>query len=322
MELKGYTTVQGYECLNSCIVNFLRYEGYNIKSYDVLVIGSGLHITYNGQNGIPQISTSIFDSGFRFLERTGIFFEFHNGRGEEDFSFLQQQFLKKKRIILRVNSTKLSYNKVFHQEGVIQHFVNLTGISKDCSKIKISDGCAPAYQESIYEGWIYMDDFIAAWSEMKFGYIVLDFYNSKQFALEIYNSKRVFYNEMRENSGKFANKMMSKGIFAIKTFRKKVRNSLIDPSCFSIEETSYLICQKIQIGGILPLRKMMYLYFLEREKNGEMAENYKEIVAAWEKLSLLLIKFSVTQRKSDVTKIDEVMDNIWEKEERCMKKYS
>ncbi len=118
MELENYKTVQGYECLNSCIVNFLRNEGYPVNLYDVLIIGEGLEIIYSRQRGFPEIQTSIYGANFRYLEKTRISYSCKNYHGKNPGEFFRKQFLANKRMILRVDAQKLIYNKAFHQKKV------------------------------------------------------------------------------------------------------------------------------------------------------------------------------------------------------------
>lgn len=310
MELKNYRTIQGYECLNSCIVNFLKNEGYTVNMYDVLIIGKGLDITYSQKKGFPEIQTSIYEANFRYMNKIGISYSCRRYCGKNQREFLRKQFLKNKRMILRVDAQKLIYNKAFHQKESIPHFVNLIGISDNLKFVKISDGCAPAYQDSIFEDWVDIEKIEYAWNEMGLEYIELDLEDSQKGKTDIYKTKDIFSDYKKNDKRRLVNRLCCKNFYAIKKFQKKVIQCVRENEVFSNAEIVYYICQSIKINGILSLKKILYQYFLNVEKDEYCIEKSKTQVELWEQLSFLLIKVLVSRREDEIRRIEEILLEI------------
>ena len=310
MELENYKTVQGYECLNSCIVNFLRNEGYPVNLYDVLIIGEGLEIIYSRQRGFPEIQTSIYGANFRYLEKTRISYSCKNYHGKNPGEFFRKQFLANKRMILRVDAQKLIYNKAFHQEESIPHFVNLIGISDDLKLVKIGDGCAPAYQDSIFEDWMEIEALGYAWGEMGCEYIEFDLKDSPKWKIDKYKTKDIFSNYRKKDSQRFTNRFFRKDVYAIETFQRVLICSLQKNKELSNGEIGYYICQSIKINGILPLKKILYQYYLDVEKDKQCIKNTKILVELSEQFSFLLIKLLVSGKADVIQRVEEVLSEI------------
>ena len=310
MELENYKTVQGYECLNSCIVNFLQNEGYPVNLYDVLIIGEGLDIFYSQQKGFPEIQTSIYGANFRYMEKTGISYSYKKYRGKNPGEFFRKQFLANKRMILRVDAQKLIYNKAFRQEESIPHFVNLIGISDDLKLVKISDGCAPAYQDSIFEDWMEIEALGYAWVEMGLEYIEFDLKDSRKWKIDKYKTKDMFSNYRKKDNRRLVNRLFRKDVYAIESFQREIIRSFRKNKEFSNGEIAYYTCQSIKINGILPLKKILYQYYLDVEKDEHFIENSKTLVELWEQLSFLLIKVLVSRKADVIQRVEEVLAEI------------
>lgn len=310
MELENYKTVQGYECLNSCIVNFIQNEGYPVNLYDVLIIGEGLEIIYSQQKGFPEIQTSIYEANFRYLEKIGISYNYKKYREKNPGDFFRKQFLANKRMTLRVDAKKLIYNKAFHQEESISHFVNLIGVSDDLKLVKISDGCAPAYQDSIFEDWMEIEALGYAWVEMGLEYIEFDLKDSRKWKIDKYRTKDIFSNYRKKDNRRFINRILRKDIYAIESFQREMNRSLRKNREFFDGEIAYYTCQSIKINGILPLKKILYQYYLEVEKDERFIQNSKALVELWEQLSFLLIKVLVSRKTDVIQRVEEVLSEI------------
>ncbi|MBS4932117.1 hypothetical protein [Jutongia sp.] len=310
MELKNYRTIQGYECLNSCVVNLLQNEGYPVNLYDVLIIGDGLDIIYSQQKGFPEIQTSIYGANFRYMDKIGISYSCKKYCNKNLGEFLKKQFSENRRMILRVDAQKLIYNKAFHQEASIPHFVNLIGISDNLDLVKIGDGCAPAYQDCIFEDWIDIEEIEYAWSEMGHEYIEFDLKDSQNWKIAKYKTRDVFSDYKKKNKLRLANRLFRKNIYAIEFFRKEIIRSVRQNEEFFDGEIAYYICQSIKINGILPLKKILYQYYLNVEKDEYFIEKCKTQVELWEQLSFLLIKVLVSRREDVIQKIEEILSEI------------
>lgn len=319
MELEGYHIMQGQECLSSCITNFLCYEGYELHSYDIPIIGNGLGMKYSDLNGIPGIHTFIYESSFRFLDRCGLDYQCGNLDPADAISFLRGNLAQGNRMVLRVNASRLPYNKAFQRGNVVQHFINFIGITEDGSAIKISDGCAPTYQESVFEDWIKTEDLISAWADLKFGYLLLPFAADQDICFKHYDIHRLFYREMKRNKPTFANKLAGRGVCAISYFQHKLAQKLKDPQPLSQDEVAYAICNDIRIGGMLALKKLLYLYLADTIEDQEFVNRYKKGVELWDAASLLLIKFAVSKSERDLVSIQNIFEQIYELECFCFK---
>ena len=202
---------------------------------------------------------------------------------------------------------------------MVQHFINLIGISEDGTKIKISDGCAPTYQESVFEDWINTDDLIGAWSDMGFGYLWLDFAAGQDICVEQYDRNSLFYREMKRNALTFGNKLTGKGICAIPLFQKKLELKLKTPQLLPRDEMAYAICNCIRIGGMLSLKKILSFYFADNAEDKELLNSYKKSVELWDTVSLLLIKLAVSKSEGDFVGIQNIFQEIYELECFCSK---
>lgn len=319
MELEGYRTIQGYECLSSCIMNFFCYEGYDLRPYDIPMIGNGFGMRYLEVNGIPEIHTDIYESNFCFLDRCGLVYQLGTLDASDAVLFLKQNFAENRRIVLRVNSCGLFYNKAFHGGTVVPHFINLIGISEDGSEIKISDGCAPTYQESVFEDWINTDDLIDVWSDMEFGYLWLDFATDQGICVQQYDRKHLFYQGMKRNALTFGNQLTGRGICAIPRFQKKLECKLKNTEQLPQAEMAYAICNRIRIGGMLSLKKILSFYFMDNVEDAELLNGYKKSVELWDTVSLLFIKFAVSKSERNFVGIQNVFQEIYELECFCSK---
>lgn len=202
---------------------------------------------------------------------------------------------------------------------MVPHFINLIGISEDGSKIKISDGCAPTYQESVFEDWINTDDLIDVWSDMEFGYLWLDFATDQGICVQPYDRKHLFYQGMKRNALTFGNQLTGRGICAIPRFQKKLECKLKNTEQLPQAEMAYAICNRIRIGGMLSLKKILSFYFVDNVEDAKLLNHYKKSVELWDTVSLLFIKFAVSKSERNFVGIQNVFQEIYELECFCSK---
>ncbi len=67
--------------------------------------------------------------------------------------FLINSVNKRERIIIRVSSSFLPYNRLFNKSELISHYINVIDYDAKTNVFIISDGCPPSNEINTYQKW-------------------------------------------------------------------------------------------------------------------------------------------------------------------------
>lgn len=306
---KAYKTLQGYECLSSCIGNYLMYDGININASDIFFLGNGFNITYNINEKI--IKTDMYEANFKFMNLFGVKYEQKSFTDRiSAIEFLKKSVLCEKKVIIKVSSSFIKYNRVFSQSNNSPHYINVIGIKQD--EVYISDGFVPTRIASVYEGWISLDQIVSAWEAMEYRCLILNF------------DKINFDKNMIENNIKFK---IQKGIksyldggiysdfcYGVTAARKLLSelNELILKDNFY--ESVVFMNYQLRVYGFLSSKNMILAKIRDFGLSANVCEGYENVINMWEKVLLLLIKVGISKKLDTLDELISTVDDCIENE--------
>lgn len=160
----NYITYQGYECLNACLVNYLRFMNCRISGSDIFFIGDGSGFIYkkNEEENRRIVATRQYEANYDFCRKVGIDYSIHSVKGESKEAALEVMTQQKKCVIIQTSTLFLTYNPIF-LKGEGFHFLNVLHVDRKSGMMYVSDGYVPTVRPSIYEGWVPTADIMSGW---------------------------------------------------------------------------------------------------------------------------------------------------------------
>ena len=303
MKVEKYQTYKGIECLNSCIYNYIFNKGFDISRSDIFFLGQGLDITYTGHPGDKMIYSRQYESNYAFMREfmpdtvcdniigksTGYMSEFlrKNVSDNEGIS-------DNKNMIIQVSSTRLPYNKVFSENDIISHFINVLKYDGINRMYYISDGCPPVMTDMVWEDWISEDALLDNWESMGGKYIILNFNNNKLDTIknksaEEFKSQLKAYLRGKNILIKSRYKGYKSAITLFKDMLPLFENNVLD-----INQLVININRQFKINGFLQAKE----FILDKAKalniEGKICEEYTDIINEWNKQMMLFIKAGIS----------------------------
>lgn len=303
---------QGIECLNSCIFNWLRQDFIQIKMSDIFFLGQGLNMHYTGSYGSHMIYTEQYKANIRFVKKyaeNSIWDNCVEEENDKKKEFLIDLIKRYSRVIIRVSSSNLPYNKRFVNDKVISHYIMITGYEN--GSFKVHDGCPPAMDIEIYEGEISEKDLISNWEIMNCEYLVLQ-YKKETFANERIRKKVI--NSRNTQIRKYLNKniLFSGGRYSgNRCFVSLLEDmeEIFKHNTFEIKEIVAECNRQLKIEGF----EQSKLFILDsisnndagKENGKSVVEKYEKIVHRWNKLILTFLKAGI---KKDYMLFSQVLE--------------
>jgi hypothetical protein len=316
---EGYQTIQGYECLNSCISNYLNFANIPISGSDIFFLGNGFATDYRKRNGEKQLRTKVYEANYTFLDKFYIPYthDYFYGKDREK-DFLKQQMEEKGYISLRVVSRDMTYHPLFKQAQNAPHFINVIGYNEKTSQFYISDGSIPAYQPDKFEGWVDEEEVLDGWFGANLEYVILHLDESWNKELSWKGLSRIAtelaicdYLEFKK----------SRGIFSKTAYgRRAVKELFIDvarkfeSSGDGFREYALRLNYQWKVYGFLSARRYLLQKMEEIGISETLTKPYGEVITEWSNIGLALIKLSVAKKAGLMEKTIEKAEATSEKE--------
>ncbi len=295
---KSYNTVQSFDCINACVLNYLQYYNKPILGSDIFFVGGGFAISYE-KNQKLYIGSKVYKTNFVFLDKMNIKYERDNSQdGNSALKLIEHCIKNEKCICIRVASEVLEHSPVFKQTEGSSHYINIIGKNEINSRFYISDGYVPTYNPSIFEGWADCKEIMEAWNRMDYEYIVFDIDNIK---IDISNIQRMAHKNLKLNLinylypndtncncklfGEYAVKILFQDIQAMFESRD-ISNIIMD------------INYQLKIFGFLTSKKFILEKIRKTFMDSGLCMDYDEIINRWNKLCLLLVKAGLSKDKA------------------------
>lgn len=310
---ENFKPMQGYECLNSCLTNYLNIWGIHVDPSIIYFCGEGFNIKFIKSNNLHIITTS-HKSNFDFMRKYGITFDKIKENSEKSKSQLIRMLEDNHSISLKVLSSSLNYNRVFSQNDSI-HFINAIGISSDKNKVFVVDGYVPTLKPSTFSGWVDIDDIVQAWSRAEGEYI--EFQKPEMMNLEVIYSD--YISALKNQLGSYISKTgSSDGLFYGYLALIELFHELTNCPSKQMAEVTRDINYQIRIQGVIASR-----YFIKRAvnlilNNAEMCEKIDGFIEKWNSISLMLIKASFSGKRDYLKIIYEKVEKVLYDENRLI----
>lgn len=292
---KEYHTIQGHECLSSCISNYFYNNGLALTGSDIFFLGDGFHITYQNNDNMV-IGADLYNANYTFCDRYHVTIQHEKCLSKESAkNLLKQSILEERKICIKVSSECLKYNKVFKQASGSPHFINVIGIKEQ--ELYISDGYVPTYVPSAFEGWVFAEHIMEAWKRMQYEYVILDD-NFDNLSAELLESE--VKNKIQFGIYEYLNESMVEGELYIG--EKAVLHLLEDLEKVFDENKEvgklvYNINYQLKIYGFITSKQMLLekLIFMKYDETNLL--EYQIVIDGWNKLCLLLLKAGLSGKK-------------------------
>jgi len=290
----GYDTIQGYECLNSCITNYFNYYRIPVLGSDIFFGGKGFEISYR-LIPKPTIGSRLYESNFKFMEKMMISYEHSKCKNNIDaICFLEKCIINEICVAIKVSTEYLEYNSVFKQTQGSQHYLNVIGIDNEKIKFYISDGYVPTYRPTVFQGWVDASRIMLSWSSMSYEYVIVPISDVHINIPAIKNITNInvrcgIENYLATNSHQdivYGESSILKLIEDLKLrFEKSndLRKAIID------------INYQLKIYGFITSKIYLYEYMINI-KVGNLSEKYLAIIERWNKICLFLLKVGFAQK--------------------------
>lgn len=307
----NYNTQKGIECLSSCIYNKLYNDGINIRKSDIFFAGNGFELHYTGKFESRMIYSKQYESNYKFIK---LFMgksradNYHSNAFENMRDFLIKQTEENGEVIIRVSSSWLPYNKVFHDDKAISHYINV--LDYETGRFVISDGCPPVTGNEIYFGTIEENVLIDNWKNMNGEYFIIKY-------------DRQSLSDVSEYAGSVLKKQLLR---YLKCDYNPIRKKYNGYKCFltmledmqplfdnEVAELGKIVLecnQQFRINGFLQSKEFLLEKLREISIDENMVNNYEDIYKQWNRLLLMLTKAGIKQDKKLFLEILKEADRL------------
>lgn len=303
---KGYKTIQGNECLNACMANYLNYTGNKIQGNMIFWGGGGFHLL-DKREGEYGIVTDAHKNHFNFTEKYKI--PYVTGRFLNDSDkakqYLKEAIYAERMVIIETKANYLTYSTVFNRTMESSHFINVIGISEDESQLYISDGYVPTVIPSTFEGWISFDVIFKAWQEAEFLYNEFQDLDEALYEKLHIESINQFYiclddylnPEATKDSEWNCGEKIIRGVFEDMTDYCRENMDMVS----IIEEMNFYM----KAYGFLFSKFFIVEQLIAMDVEEKIITSYKDIISRWNNLCFYMLKISVTKRWKDIQKLQQ-----------------
>ena len=300
---KNYIPAQGYECLNSCICNYLKIWGFTLDSSVIFFCGSGFKIGFNNSDKL-HISANVFQSNFDFMKRYNIRYS---------YTQIDKSFDIKKNIIkmidegrffcIKVSSSYLKYNRVFSQNESL-HYIDIVDYDPYNNKLLIIDGFVPTVVPSTFFGWVDMDDLLLGWEKSRYDYI--EFFKPMHLEFE------------QINDYLFKSYKVDGGVYGYKAFLTLLKE-LIERPVEDLTKLALDINYQIRIHGLIASR-----YYLRNAvelilNDLELYNAVNNCITKWNSICMLFVKASFKKDLDFLKSISNDISSMIESENDLLK---
>lgn len=317
-----YTTEKGIECLSSCIYNYLHNDGFYIDKSDIFFAGNGFDIRYTGKFEKRMIYSLQYKSNFKFLNLYVPEYiqdnrmEFMQGDMKR---FLINSVNKRERIIIRVSSSFLPYNRLFHKSELISHYINVIDYDAKANCFIISDGCPPSNEIETYQNLIDEDELIANWSTMNGEYIILK-YNNNCINRVSEEAAHKFTEQLKDytKDGFCLLKKRYRGYRSIITLMNDI-TPLFDDKCADIKQIMAEVQKQLRLNGFMQAKYFISDRFSKLDITTSVYNEYRKVIDEWNKIIMKMVKAAIRKNGEDFRRIINEAEKLTVRENNILK---
>lgn len=309
---KDFEVIQGYECLSSCISNYLSLSGIHITGSDILFIGGGFRVSYTKKS--LELGTDIYLSNFRFMDNMDVSYEHAKLDPHIDpLDFLKYNIMNEKKICLKVGSEYLKYNRVFNQSGNSPHYINILGIKDD--QVYICDGYVPTRIPSVFKGWVDISMVVNAWKSMCYEYILMIKINQMNEEL----LTNIAFEKVKQSIIAY----LAGGIVDIHFLGHNAilqLNEELDElfKLSDMRDVTKKINYQLRIYGFISVKIILYEKLKQLYGSSINLDYYANIIDQWNKICSILLKSGYTNKRDDYKKVYEKITECTNKENEVL----
>lgn len=309
---KNYSTNKGIDCLNGCIVSYLRFEDIEIEEYDLFFMGKGYSFNYYGIDNEKNFHFNPGNYEKNFLEKCFRSYRYYEKPSYKSAkSILLKHIEEESKITLNVKAKYLTYSPIFKNAGEGHHFINVIGYNK--TEFFVSDTYVPVNKPgTIYHGWVKQDEILRAWSGSDFGYYI--FYSPSELVIKNYFNTDIYRQFLRDY---YCNRSQSlqienswNEIFAdLDSFFEK--DTL---SCTDLQKVLYNINFELRVSGYMSLKYYIQKMLIDRCPNTNISEEYNKIVYQWNLICFRFVKLSFAMSHENYNRLKQDIYKLLKKE--------
>lgn len=317
-----YSTVIGYECLNSCLLSYFNYKKMPINGFDIFFIGDGFRVDYN-KDRKTSIKTLTYKANFQFMNEMKIPYTLDrvNIEGKKErLNFLIDRIRNNKMISIKVASNMLNYSPAFRQVPAMVHFINPIGYDEKQNSIFISDGDVPTHKTTAFEGWVDAEEILNAWGRLECEYLEIDDSFSK-YAENIetrstYKMKEGIMNYL--NGGHSNDGLLYLGQDAILKLCDDLLQMEKDATIEEIKELAISINYQIRVFGFISSKKFIIEKLQQINIDDRYIENYKDVVSKWNLTCMQLARAGISGAKDPYFAFKQKVINLVQQENEIL----
>lgn len=300
---REYVTQRGYNCLLSCIYNYLFFCN-DVRSEADLFLKSRGYRLYGKRGRFPTYK--IADT----LKKMALPAKIKRvGKGKDAREELLKMVKEDRMIILCTQANKLKYNNVFQYiDDSMGHFFNVIGA--DAERFYISDGYINTNWGSLFEGYVDYEDFAEAWETYEnCKYIELD---SKKLPGKAYKSS--YFDPAR-----FIREYTSSNCIMLKTYRREISEMRLCADEKEAEKKAWNFNLYLRSNGSNSVRN----YIIEMMKKNMLCdikmEEYMKISTEWNRVSLMFVKLTRGWNIEYLEQIASKIEKLFDEENKILR---
>lgn len=305
---KNYMPVLSHECLNASVVGYLNYYGLSILSSDIFFSGGGLDYEISDEKNVPVISTDMYGSNFRFLNKYGIGYKKDTCTANDAEEFLKQCVRDESAVSIPVRSDLLKHSRVFSQTENSTHYLNIVG--QKGNDFIIADGYVPEQKADVFIGFMDSQSLLNAWRERGYAYLIIE-------------EPPTISNDIHADAVISRNKSLDKilelqmDILVFRDMVDKFKN-YFDSDCTASAAES--INYRLKIYGWISSKYYLYESLAADGTDHEILRQYGEIIDRWKLNCLLLLKAGYSRKINQLERVGQKLVNDCLAEHEILKK--
>jgi len=287
-----------------------------INKYETFLLGGGLDVSFAwGIKEFLSTDQHIADVYIRAMQLYGI--ELHKMVCETNpKDFLISAIKSEKNIMILLDTSKLSYNKVFTRNEATGHFVNVIGYRNN--QVYISDGYVPTRVLSIFEGWISIEALLDIWSVYGYYYIEIAITDIEEVNKIISNQNMISTIKLDLqhylNGGVDNNTGLYHGISAIHNFQRYLEYVLKHEGK-ELEKFLYRLVYNFKIKGFFIGKNCIYNLIINIFPDDNVIEKeMQENIRNWNITMLKILKIRFEPSNEYIGRLKNIICVLIEKE--------
>ena len=305
-----YRLVQGYECLSACLGYYMSAYYPEITGSDICIYGGALSVSYNRDTHI--ISTPIYEANYIFLKESGISYVHDCLCKGYIEGFVTSCIRAEKKLIIKVCTGQLTYNRVFKQAEHSTHFVTIVG--ETINEYHVVDCYVPTRRPSIFDGLVDKKEVISAWQGKNYEYIILE-----DMELEYDNVCEKVKKSIIESLQLYLKSEISSeemtGEKAVRTLFNYLGEKVKDPD---LQKIMLDINYQLKIYGFISSKAMLVQTLKKYANCYFICKQYEEVIASWNNICVLLVKLGITKKWEQYEKIQEKVIQTLDRERKLV----